>query len=146
MSRTKRERVPMGGSRMRLDVKLKDPKQKEKFVFRWFNDQDSRIEDASAAGYEPVQKDEVIGVGQTELHQDNSDLNSRVSKVVGRAEGNVPIRAFLMKIPREFYDEDQAAKDRRNAESDRALRGGKAGGADVENQYGEVRIDDSGRP
>lgn len=146
MSRTKRERVPMGGSRMRLDVKLKDPKQKEKFVFRWFNDQDSRIEDASAAGYEPVQKDEVVGVGQTELHQDNSDLNSRVSKVVGRAEGNVPIRAFLMKIPREFYDEDQAAKDRRNAESDRALRGGKAGGADVENQYGEVRIDDSGRP
>jgi len=141
MSRTKRERIPFGDNRLRLDVKLRNPADREKFVYRWVNDQDGRPEMAEQGGYAFVQKDEVLGVGQTELHQGNTDLNSRVSKVVGRAEGNVPIRAYLMKIPREWYDEDQAAKADKLKAVDRAIRAGQAGGALVENAYGDVRLD-----
>lgn len=139
MPRTKRQRIPFSANRKRLDVDWVEKDFEKKWVARWFNDQDGRVERAQAAGYALVKPEEVVGLGDSELHQGNTDLNAKVSKVVGRAEGNVPIRAYLLKIPREFYEEDQAEKEKVNARVDEAIRAGKAGGADIEGQYGKVR-------
>ena len=136
----KRQRTPFSANRKRLGVTFKDENEQKAFVHRWLNDQDGRVQRAEEAGYQFVSRDEIAHVGDPDVHQDNSDLNSKVSKVVGRTEGNQPIRAFLMKIPKEFYDEDQAAKEERNAMVDKAIRAGKAGGTDVENKYGDVRM------
>jgi hypothetical protein len=45
-----------------------------------------------------------------------------------------------MKIPLAFYNEDQAKKEETNRLVDDAIRAGKAGGADIKNQYGKVEL------
>jgi hypothetical protein len=102
---------------------------------RWINDVDGRPDRAIEGGYEFVMKDEVPkAIGQGNLHQDNSDMNGRVSRVVSKGK-TTPIRAYLMKIRQEWYDEDQVAKEGVNRQIDEALRQGTPGGNAVENQY-----------
>ena len=124
------ERIPFGGRRSKLQVSENIPG----YVLRWVNDVDGRIHDAQKGGYEFVLKSEAPSVGDGQLHQDNSDINARVSKIVSRGKTD-PIRAFLMKIRKEWYIEDQQAKEEINREIDDALRAGQPGGNVVENQY-----------
>lgn len=140
MSRTRRERTPFSASRKRLEVRFKDPDFRQKFHPHWFNDQDGRIERAQDAGYEFVTPEEVVGVGDREVHSGNTDIGSKVSRAVGRTESNHEIRAYLMKLRREWYDEDQREKQKQNDLVDEAIRAGKAGGADIGNKYGEVKL------
>lgn len=132
----KRVRVPFGSLRTKLQLSDEDRKAFEKagYVCRWFNDQDGRIARAEAAGWEFVTQDEATSIGQGALHQGNTDLNSKVSKVVSRGKENV-VSAILMKIKKQFYKEDQMAKEDINRRVDDALRGGTPGGNVVENQY-----------
>lgn len=140
MSRTRRERTPFSASRKRLEVRYVDKDFENKFHAHWFNDQDGRVERAQEAGYEFVTPQEVVGVGEREVHSGNTDLNSKVSRVVGRADGNQPIRAYLMKLQRDWYEEDQAKKQEANDLVDKAIRAGKAGGAEIGNRYGDVKL------
>lgn len=130
----KRVRVPMGARRLKLQLSDADQKAFEEagLVCRWVNDADGRVERALAGGYEFARQEEARSVGAMELHQDNSDIGGKVSKVVSR--GEPIIRAYLMKIKKEFYDEDQEAKEEVNARVDEALAG--AGqGEGIENVY-----------
>ena len=140
MSRTRRERTPFSASRKRLEVRYVDEDFEKKWHPHWFNEQDGRVERAVDAGYEFVKPEEVIGVGDREVHSGNTDLNSKVSRVVGRAEGNIPIRAYLMKLRLDWYKEDQAKKQEVNDLVDKAIRAGRAGGAEVKNRYGDVKL------
>lgn len=133
----RRQRVPFSAQRKRLQVDAKFPG----FHIRWFNDQDDRLQRAEGAGYEYVHKKEVGQVGDKDVSNGNTDVNSRVSRVVGRTRDNQPIRAYLMKIRDEWFKEDQAKKEEVNRMVDEAIRAGKAGGADVKNSYGEVKLD-----
>lgn len=128
-SEDKVERVPFGTHRSKLEV----TDEIEGYHLHWFNDQDGRLQRALDGGYNYVNRDEVPRLGQGALHQDNTDLGSRVSKVVSR--GDPIIRAYLMKIKQEYYDEDKRAKEANNREIDQALRDGTPGGNTVENQY-----------
>lgn len=96
-------RVPMGGPDLKLEVTDKD----EAYVYRWMNDTRNRIHKAQSAGYEFVEDGSHIGTGAEDR---NSDVGSNVSQVVGTQEDGSAQRAYLMRIPREFYEEDQAAK------------------------------------
>lgn len=124
-----RKRIPFGAHRSKLHVEDKI----EGYVLRWFNDIDGRIERAQEGGYVFVHRKEVPRLGQGALHQDNTDVNSKVSKVVSR--GEPVIRAYLMKIKEGYYREDQEAKEEVNRQVDDALRAGRPGGNVVENQY-----------
>lgn len=135
MSRTRRSRTPFSANRKRLQVAWKEPDKQKNFISRWFNDQDDRIMRAEQAGYEYVSPDEIDGVGDKEVHGGNTDLGSKVSRVVGRTNENQPIRAYLMKIRKDWYEEDQAEKEKINARTDESMRVGKAGGASVQNAY-----------
>ena len=139
-ARTHRERTPFSSSRMRLEVNWRDPEEQKGFVARWFNDVDGRVDRALDGGYEYVNPEEVVGVGDREVHGGNTDMNSKVSRVVGRAEGNIPIRAYLMKIKKSWYEKDQKVKARKNALVDKAIRSGSSGGASIENKYGNVNL------
>jgi hypothetical protein len=134
--RDKRPRVAFSANRKRLQVDDKFPG----YVTRWFNDQDDRLERATDAGYEYVHRKEVGQVGDKDIANGNTDVNSRVSRVVGRTATNAPIRAYFMKIRESFYKEDQAKKEETNRLVDEAIRAGKAGGADIKNQYGKVEL------
>jgi hypothetical protein len=124
------ERVPFGAHRTKLQV----PEIKG-YVLRWVNDVDGRPERAVEGGYVYVTKEEVPKkIGEGNLHQDNSDLNAKVSKIVSKGN-KAPVRAFLMKIKKEWYEEDQRKKEGVNQQVDEALRQGTPGGNVVDNQY-----------
>ncbi len=138
-SEDKRERVSFSGPRLKLQLSEKDTKmfKKRGMVPRWFNDDPGRIERALGGGYTFVNPVHAASLGQGALHQDGKDPASgaRVSIVVSRGD---PIqRAYLMEIKEEFYKEDQADKERVNQKVDEALAAGGAGGADIENKYGD---------
>jgi hypothetical protein len=132
--------VPFGGPRKRLGVLWKDENDAKRFAPRWFNDTGDRLERAMAAGYEFVNREEVRGVGDPDVSGGNTDMSSRVSRVVGLDATGQPARAYLMKLDLELYEEDQGLKEEVNAQVDTAVRGGTAGGASVESSYGGVRL------
>lgn len=127
----KTDRIPFGANRQRLAVRDKDPN----YVYRWVNDTEDRLARAEAGGYVYVTKDELSEkLGEGQLHQENTDLNSRVSKIVSKGE-TTPIRGYLMKIKKSWYDQDQKAKEALTDEVDQAILRGRAGGAAIDNQY-----------
>lgn len=77
------------------------------FVFRWVNDENMgmRMQQMKEIGYEHVTYDELGGsVGEKSVESADAP-GSIVSRPVG-----LNTVAFLMKIRKEYYDEDQLAK------------------------------------
>lgn len=96
----RKERIPMGGPRYKLSAP-----QREGYHRHWFNDRGSRCYDAEQAGYTYVLE---TRTGDADV-SNTSGLGSKTSKVVDRDDAG-HIHAFLMEIPQEWYDEDQALK------------------------------------
>lgn len=122
-----RERVPFGSHRRRLYVGKTDPK----FVYHWFNDTQDRLQRAIDAGYEFVTKKMMNGkdVGDRDVGNQNTSLDSRTSKRI-----NEVLTAYLMRIKREYWEEDQKVKQLAADAVDEAIFGG---GADrVQHSYG----------
>lgn len=92
---------------------------REGFHRHWFNDTNNRISRALEAGYEHV-------IGKD---------GKNVSRVVGVAEGGGPLHAFLMEIPQEWYQEDQAREQAQIAEKEAAIKRGTPQGGEVEKGY-----------
>lgn len=120
------ERVPVSGRRDVMTVAGKDPA----FVYRWVNDVGNRINQFKKGGYEMVQDD--VEVGENSVDS-SSDTSSMVTKGVGN-----DVTAYLMRIKREWYDEDRAkdakAIDNDEADMKRTLNNGANG------TYGKVDI------
>jgi len=117
-----------GGKRGRLTVASKDPN----FVYRIVNDKDdgARVAEMQEKGYEIVTHSTKIGdkrVGLPTKEGTPTQIN------VGGG-----MKAVLMRIKKEWYDEDRAAKD---MEIDELEAGYKGTMADA---YGKVSIDQKG--
>ena len=122
MEKKRPNRTPISGGRDILAVKDQDPN----YVYRWVNDISGRLERFKAAGYEPV-------TATPEVGDKVVDRNSKLGSVITRSVGGT-ITAVLMRIPREWYDEDQAAKQAQIDESDKMLR------AEQDVDYGTLRV------
>ena len=107
---TKTKRVPIGGKRDILAVRNQDPN----FVYRWVNDTPGRIERFKEAGYEVVLQDVEVG------HK-TVDRGSKVGSAITRQVGGL-LTAVCMRIPKEWYDVDQAAKAEAILEQELAMR------------------------
>lgn len=95
-------RTPINGTRQRLSVKG----QEAGYQYRIVNDTDSRIQDFIENGWELVQ-DKTVQVGDKRVASPTSEGTlKKVSVGGGQA-------AYVMRIKKEFYDEDQAAKQAR---------------------------------
>jgi hypothetical protein len=108
------------------------------YVRRWINDKEGRLQLAQEVDYQFV-TDYKMQVGDVDISNGNSDLGSRVSRVVDQTTGQ---RAYLMEIREELYQEDQAAKASALDETDRRIRTGKC--ATDDNRDGRY-IPDNGR-
>src|SRR3990170_6437199 len=96
------KRVPMHEQkRDRLTVVGADPK----FHYRIVNDVDDRIERLKIAGYDIAE--EKVGIGDIGVENNNISLGSGARMHVGKG-----VKAVLMKIPKDIYQEDQAIKQR----------------------------------
>lgn len=100
--------------RTRIPMSIPQPKmtavELPGFHCHWINDDGDRIYRAQAAGYSFVEKTETLTyvpdlAGQ--MQGEGTDLGSRVSMWAGTKKDDSPMRAYLMKIPNEFYHEDQ---------------------------------------
>lgn len=127
------KRVPLGVPRSKLAVP-----QRQGYKRRWINDDNKgRLQNAKEGGYTHV-VDPNLRVGEDGT-ADQPD--SRVSRIVGKRDDGKPLRAFLMEIPSELYQEDQASKQSALDEVDRAIRKGRLRSDGEEHRY----VPDDGR-
>lgn len=115
------KRVPVSGFRNILGIHGRDPE----FEYRWVSDTDEsgeRIQRHLFAGYDFVSYNEINGVGQERVGN-ATDLGSIVTKPGGgqSADGK-PLKLYLMKVPKEYYDEDQKRKVDETVEVERRMR------------------------
>lgn len=115
-----------GNNRNRLTVDGKDPG----FEYRWVNDLDSRIEMFKEGGWEVVTHK--VQVGDKRVGEPTQEA-SAVTKAVGKGT-----TAVLMRILKEWYDEDQLAKMDRI----RAVQAGIEQAPQRPGMYGKIKIGD----
>lgn len=114
---TPAQRRPLG----RRQAKLHYP-PRAGFVRRWLNDKPGRIGDAQAGGWTHV-----------------TENGKPVTRVVGVNESGGPLDGYLMEIPQEFYDADQADKTQGLNEIDAQIYGGTFNAEPDDKRYGEVK-------
>jgi len=119
-------RIPVSSNRAPLVVKGFDHAN---FQGRWVNDIDERIATFLEGGYEFVLKDGHT-VGEPTMDA-TTKLDSRVKKPVGKG-----VTAYLMRLPKDLWLEDQANKEKELAALDRAMKAPRSNGAD----YGSVKM------
>lgn len=117
-STIKRARRPLGTPRLKLPVPVWTD-----FVGRVINDIPGRIESALAGGYEFVEAKDAPGWGNA-IEDGNTDLGTKVSRVVGTNSDGTAMRGYLMRIPKEWYDADQAEKMQKVDAVDDAIKHG----------------------
>jgi len=115
-----KKRTPIGTFRAKLAI---DPDLFPKHHIRWMNDELNRISNALQGSYEFVSSDELgdTDIGERDVTSGSTDVGTRVSRIVGTKEDGTPLTAYLMKIPLEYYDEDQADKQRIIEENEAAM-------------------------
>lgn len=125
----RKARVPFGVQRrkMTLDSATEARLKAEGKVPRWINDDDhgSRLQAAQDGSYEFLMAEGTEVVGDA---QETQERDRRIRKLVGTHKDGSPKYAFLMAIPKELYDEDQAAKEEKNKLVDQAIKGGSPSG------------------
>ena len=104
-SQDRRRRGATGGMRTKLSVNeaLLD---RNKYEYRYINDANARV-------YDLTERDdwELVSDPSKSVKQDGTDIGGAVSTVVGKDEGGEPIRAYLVRKPKEFADADRRARD-----------------------------------
>ena len=114
------ERVPFGTVRLKTQLSVADEAEFKRrgMKARWFNDKDGRVERAKAGGYSFVSPENATSLGQSAIHQGNTDEGSKVSMIASR--GEIQLRMFLMEIPIKYWKEDQALKAQRLVDNEQA--------------------------
>lgn len=124
-SDAQRKRIPMSVPVQRLEAA-----EIPGYHLHWFKGDISRVQRALDGGYEYVDAREMrvnsVSLGSDSIASGNTDMGSRVSIVSGTEVGTdgQPVRLVLMKIKKEWYEEDQKILEDRNELVAASLRGG----------------------
>lgn len=118
-------RIPVSGNRNIMTVSDQDPA----FSYRWVNDTDDRIKMFERGGWKLVDDDHAIGDTKADS---SKGVGAVISKYVGANR-----TSYLMKIEKEYYTEDQAAKEALIAEKERAML---VQDRNAEGRYGSVTV------
>ena len=131
-ARYRKMRVPGETIRRKLSYPGEDG-----YEMRWANDKDTRITDLLERGWDHVLKDEGKAVGDPDVANEVAqDLGTQVSRVVGAEDDGRPIKAYLMKIRKDWYEEDRKAKDDYLTQLEKQIKDGSAvGGHEIEHKY-----------
>ena len=132
----KQQRVPVGGARTNLQLSTADLEEfkRRRMHPRWVNDANGGVEQRLAGGYTFVDPKHAFSLGgQIAVEGDNTDIESKVSKVVSRS--GPPIIAFLMEISYKFLAEDNRLRHEQTMPVDRALQAVQDGGQTIESGY-----------
>ena len=125
-----RKRIPLGEQH-----RLASVDRPVGYVDRWINDVDGRVFKARKAGYEFIDREGSIIKEKDERFQDPEWQNSAMSQPVGGG-----ITAYLMRVKKEFYDEDQAEKQTKIDAQENQMRKKNIPGVKTDQVYGEISI------
>jgi len=115
--RRRRRTDNLDGARykLRVDESLLD---RENYEYRYVVDRGDRLR----AMTQDDDWDIVTQDGNGVVKEDSTDLGAAVSVVSGTKEDGSPERLYLCRKPKEFAEEDRAAKERRRQEIDEQMR------------------------
>ena len=122
-----RVRIPVGAARDILTVQGQDPN----YVYRWVLDdpkRPGRLQRFLDGGYEVVTDTNEIG-------QNTVDRGKKLGSAITRPDGGSTL--VLMRILKEWYDEDQEAKAERIAATEKSML---AEAMEDEGRYGTVTV------
>lgn len=132
-----RRRIPMALPEQKLRVP-----EIPGYRCHWFRGTQQRLQQAQAAGYEFVDRDEVeltnTGLANDALSDGNTDLGSRVSLAASDgADGEGMLRLYLMKLRKEYFDEDERLIAEKHEKIAATIRGDgvREAGQDNSNRY-----------
>ena len=108
--------------RLSVDENLLD---KDKFAYRWINDEGARVHQMT------VQDDWDLVTDREQA----SGAGSELAEQVGAREKGNPLRAVLVRKPKDLFDADKAAQQRRIDDQERGLTTDVAPGTESENMY-----------
>lgn len=117
-------RTPINGARNVLTSSNKEPG----FHYRFVNDSGDRVSDMQERGYEVV-TDKTIQIGDRRVATPTAEGSPRVASVGGG------VKAVLMRIKDEWYQEDQEAKQANIDEMEKSIKQ-----SGLEGGYGKVDI------
>jgi len=118
----RRKRGVFNGTQLKLTVNQTIPG----YVLHVFTDHNMRIQEAEANGWQFVSPDEVGGTGNNVVSH-NGDLGSRVRYLVNpRTEQGEAKYGYLMKMRKDWWEEDQQELAKKADVSDDVIRKGKA--------------------
>ena len=141
-----RKRIPMSVPVQRLETA-----DLPGFHLHWFISSPERLQRALDGGYEYVDEREMkinnVSLGGDSAVSGNTDMGSRVSIVSGQEIGKdgQPTRLILMKIRKEWWDEDQKLVEARNDKVRDSLLGGMIGAEKDANGDSQHRYVDKSR-
>ena len=118
------KRTPISGRNV-LTVQGKDPG----YAYRIVNDSGDRVEMFKNAGWELVD-DKDVRVGDRQVNRASAE-GSKAQVSVGGGQ-----KAFVMRIPKDWYEEDQKAKMERVTELEQSMKKQ----ALTSNDYGKLEI------
>ncbi len=118
VARLRQSRIPIGVPEKKWACPEGDGYQYRVFNDNWMTRPDN-IQRALRAGYEFV----------------NSDEDKQRPQTVGTNDNGTPIRGFLMRIPKEIYEEDQKAKQKEVDKVDEQIRTGSFQQGAGDNRY-----------
>lgn len=145
--RVRTARIPLGTPRRKLSLSSEqEAEMKQRGVVpRWINDRGDRLNEALRGGYEFERSQAVAasvgdGWGGNDISAD-AGTDTRISRVVGIDDAGQPVRAFLMTIPKEFYDEDHKAQQDEITRREKEMMSGRDAQGKPLNEGGYVPAD-----
>jgi hypothetical protein len=114
-------------NRMAVDTSTLD---RENFEYRFINDVGTRVHDLT------VRDDwDIVSDRDGKVKGDTAGDGAQVAVNAGNGADGKPVRAILVRKPKDFYKTDDAAKQRQIDAQEAALKGGSTPGGDQANQY-----------
>lgn len=121
-----RQRGVFNGTNLKLQVLAEIPG----YDLRWFNDTPGRLQQALNGGWKFVERDEISRPDGNKVVDANSATDNRHSAIAGVLENNAPLNMYLMKIRKEWREEDQADAQRKIDETEAHMVRGQGMNAD----------------
>ena len=118
------KRTPLG-YRNKLSVAGKDAN----YHYRFVNDEDDRVQDFIGAGYEIV-KNADVKIGDNRVETSKGEGSDAMISVGGGT------KAYLMRIKKEWYEEDQEAKLEEAKKREQAIKQ-----PNIEGAYGSIKLE-----
>lgn len=125
--RRRRQEMDTVGKRLAVNTNLLDH---DRFAYRFINDAPARL-------FQMTQQDDwdIVKQDGSIVKPDSTDLGDAVSVVVGTKPDGSPLRSYLCRKPRKFYEDDQKKKQTDLDEQLAQLRRGNTKAGDLQGDY-----------